>query len=272
MIDLHSHLLPGLCDGSQSLETSLEMARIAVSDGTTHLACTPHIYPGSYNNSTQTIEPALESLQRALDEHKIPLQLIIGADTHLVPEVMQGLKTGTIPTLNNGRYFLLEPSHHVPVVNFVEQVSNFLNAGYIPLITHPERLSWVNSHYDDFIEVAKLGAWIQITADAVVGLFGKKAQAASERFLLDGFVHVMASDAHGTARRPPGLSRGVKAATDLLGDSSEVLKMVYERPQAVIDDLDPQNVSAVRGLLAPSYPNSGLPRTNKKSWFSKLFK
>lgn len=265
MIDLHSHILPGLCDGSQSLETSLEMARIAVEDGVTHLACTPHINPGVYNNSRETIEPALAALQLELDAQNIPLTLIIGADTHLVPEVMRGLKDGSIPTLNNSRYFLLEPSHHVPVVNFLDHIENFLNAGYVPLITHPERLHWVQEHYDEFAEAVRMGAWIQITAGAITGRFGSKAQAVAERFLKDGLVHVIASDAHGTARRPPVLSEGVAAAISLLGDKAEVMRMVYDRPQAVLDNSAPELVSA------PSVIKSAPIVAGRKSWVSRLF-
>lgn len=267
MIDLHSHTLPGLCDGSQSLETSLAMARMAVADGTTHLACTPHVYPGVYNNSTETIAPALKALQASLDEHGIPLTLLIGADTHMVPEVIQRLKQGSIPTLNNSRYFLLEPSHHVPVVNFLDQIENYLNAGYVPLITHPERLHWVSEHYDEFIDAAKMGAWIQITAGAISGLFGKKAQACSERFLKDGFVHIIASDAHGTARRPPILSEGVAAAIRFTGDEAEVMRMVLERPQAILNDTPASEVPMPFGLTREFVPSVA---PSKKSWFSRL--
>ena len=248
MIDLHSHILPGLCDGSQSLETSLEMARMAVQDGITHQACTPHIYPHVYENSTATITPALSVLQAELDKHGIPLRLLIGADTHMVPETLQGLKDGTIPTLNHSRYFLLEPSHHVPVNGFLDQIENFVNAGYVPLITHPERLKWIDSHYSEFLEAARLGAWLQITAGAVTGHFGRSAQKYAERFLEDGYVHILATDAHGTNKRPPVLSAGLNAVTRLLGDAVEARRMVIERPQAILDNTPADQITPPPGL------------------------
>lgn len=272
MIDLHSHILPALCDGSQDLETSLAMARVAVADGTTHLACTPHIYPGVYLNSTATIAPALQALQAELDKHDIPLQLVIGADVHMVPEVMLGLRRDTIPTLHNSRYFLLEPSHHVPVENFVEQVENFLNAGYVPLITHPERLHWVEDHYDEFAEAARKGAWIQITAGAVSGAFGRHAKRWAEQMLEDGIVHVIASDAHGVERRPPVLSEGIREAIRITGDETEVMRMVQERPQAVLDNTDPNDVPLPPGLLASAAVLTAAQEPVKRgSWFSRLF-
>src|SRR3978361_2339128 len=109
MIDLHSHILPGIDDGSKSLEVSLAMARIAVADGITQMACTPHIYPGLYMNDKAGITAARDALQRSLDEHGIALKLTTGADVHLVPGLLAGLRADKIPSLHNTRYVLLEP-------------------------------------------------------------------------------------------------------------------------------------------------------------------
>lgn len=275
MIDLHSHVLPALCDGSQNLETSLAMARMAVADGTTHLACTPHIYPGVFHNSTQTIAPALHSLQAELDANGIPLTLVMGADVHMTPEVMGGLRRGEIPTLHDSRYFLLEPSHHVPVSGFLEQVENFLNAGYVPLVTHPERLRWVEDYYSDFVAAARMGAWMQITAGSISGAFGRNAKKWAEQMLQDGIVHVIASDAHGTERRPPILSDGIEAAINLTGDESEIMRMVQQRPQAILDNTDPADVPLPPGLLANAATLATTSQTRPPSrqggWLSRLF-
>jgi protein-tyrosine phosphatase len=268
MIDLHSHILPGLCDGSQNLETSLQMARIAVEDGITHLACTPHIYPNVFANNTAIIRPALNALQAELDRQGIPLRLVIGADVHMVPEVINGLKSGEIPTLHGSRYFLLEPSHHVPVIGFVQQIENFINAGYVPVITHPERLHWIQDHYDTFLEAAQQGAWIQLTAGAISGKFGKPAKHWAERFLKEGYVHIIASDAHGVNARPPLLSEGVDAASHMVGDRAEVMRMVLERPQAILDNTSPEEVEPPPALQKRlGVYHSPQPR----SWFQRLW-
>lgn len=254
------------------------MARMAVADGTSHLACTPHIYPGLYNNTKTGIANALDKLQSELNEHEIPLKLVIGADVHMAPEVMQGLKQGIIPTLNGSRYFLLEPSHHVPVVGFLEQIENFLNAGYIPVITHPERLRWLADKYSDFLQAVHMGAWLQITAGAIAGHFGRTPKQLAERLLVDGYVHIIASDAHGTDRRPPILSEGIEQAIRILKDETEVMHMVKGRPQAILDDLPPEKThpslamgKALQTKQISHEPVSGYIRQTKKSWFSRLF-
>lgn len=247
MIDLHSHILPGLDDGAASLEVSLEMARMAVADGTTVLACTPHIYPGMYVNDSLGIQAARDALQAELDERCIGLQLVIGADAHLVPELLEGLRTGRVPTLHGSRYFLMEPSHHVAPPGFQDAVFQIMDAGYVPVVTHPERLFWVEAHYDTFVRLARHGAWIQLTAGAIAGKFGRRALHWSKRFLRDGLVHIVASDAHGTARRSPVMSDAVALMRRLAGEE-EVTQMLVHRPQAILDNRLPRDVKPPPGL------------------------
>jgi protein-tyrosine phosphatase len=247
MIDLHCHLLPGIDDGAEDLDTALAMARIAVQDGIQRIACTPHIYPGMYDNDSRGILAARQSLQERLDQEGIGLQLGYGADTHLVPEMLAGLRDGRIPTLNGGRYFLLEPPHHVAPPQFKMLVFNTLAAGYTPLITHPERLTWAEAHYEDFVELANEGAWIQVTAGALTGRFGRAARYLAEQMLDDGIVHVIATDAHNTRSRAPLLAEGREAAEAWVG-AQEAARMVEERPLAVFENRDPATVTPMAAL------------------------
>ena len=169
MIDLHSHILPGIDDGASSLEMSLEMARMAVADGVHTMACTPHIYPGLYMNDAQGIRRARERLQAALDLYRIALTLVDGADVHLVPGLLEGLRAGVIPTLHGSRYVLLEPSHHVRPPRLEESVFELVAAGYTPVITHPERLVWIEDHHEVFARLVRQGAWMQVTGGALTG-------------------------------------------------------------------------------------------------------
>src|SRR6476661_8837647 len=101
MIDLHCHLLPGIDDGSPDWETSLAMARMAVADGITDVACTPHVMPGVYSNSTANIRPILDELAEKLAAYDIELTLWMGADVHVDPDLAVKLRDGTVPTLGN---------------------------------------------------------------------------------------------------------------------------------------------------------------------------
>jgi protein-tyrosine phosphatase len=241
MIDLHSHILPGIDDGSRNLEMSLAMARMAVDDGIRIMACTPHIYPGLYLNDTAGILAARNALQRALDEAAIPLQLTIGADVHLVPGLLKGLRAGTVPCLHQTRYLLLEPSHHVAPPHFQESIFKLVAEGYVPVITHPERLTWVEDNYAVFGDLVRQGCWLQVTAGAVTGLFGTRAKYWAERFLGDGLTHILATDTHSSGRRSPVMSKARDVAERMLGPAEAQL-LVQGRQQKILEDALPSSV------------------------------
>jgi protein-tyrosine phosphatase len=243
MIDLHSHILPGIDDGAKTLEISLAMARIAAADGIRTMACTPHIYPGLYQNDKAGIKAARDTLQRAIDDHGIALQLTTGADVHLVPGVLDGLRAGTIPCLNDTRYLLLEPAHHVAPPRFAESVFNLVTAGYVPVITHPERLTWLPDHFETMADLARRGgAWMQITAASLTGLFGPAPKYWGERMLGEGLVHIIATDAHSATRRVPVMSEGLAVAQKLVG-REEAQQLVQGRPAALMNNLPPSQVA-----------------------------
>jgi protein-tyrosine phosphatase len=249
MIDLHCHMLPGIDDGAPDEETALAMARIAVEDGITFTACTPHIYPGLYENNTSLIRERVALLQTKLDAEGIAMRLTSGADAHLTPELMGRLKDGSAPTLNGGRYFLLEPPHHVAPPRFEESVFDFVMAEYVPVITHPERLTWINTHYEVFKQLALRGVWMQITSGSLTGRFGKGAKYWGERMLDEGLVQILATDAHSIRRRAPLLAEGQQVAEKYVG-KEEAHRLVNERPQAILDDIAPAKVTPIPALLA----------------------
>jgi protein-tyrosine phosphatase len=241
MIDLHCHMLPGIDDGAPDLAVALAMARCAAADGITVTACTPHIYPGLYDNDRNGIARAVAELQQRLHDEGIPLTLTTGADTHLAPGLVEGIREGRIPTLNNTRYLLLEPPHHVAPPRFEESLFQLMAAGYVPVITHPERLSWIEHNYDMFAAVVRAGAWMQFTAGCLTGRFGKRPQYWAVRMLDERLVHILATDSHHIDRRPPLLAEGREAAGRRVGEE-EALNLVDVRPRGILADSAPDNL------------------------------
>jgi len=244
------------------------MARIAVDDGIKVIACTPHIYPGMYDNDGPAIRRAVAELQTRLEEADIPLRLTLGADAHIAPDLVAGLRAGQVPTLHDSRYFLLEPPHHVAPPRLAETVFDLLAAGYVPVITHPERLSWIEDRYETFGELARKGAWLQVTAGSLTGRFGKAAQYWGERLLDEGWVHILATDAHGVDRRPPLLAEGQRVAERWLG-AGEALHLVETRPQGILDNLQPERLPAAPALNADAH--AAHATRSGGSWWRRLF-
>lgn len=270
MIDLHCHMLPGIDDGPRDLATSLAMARVAVADGITLTACTPHIYPGLYENTATTIQAAADTFRHHLRLADIPLDITTGADIQLVPELMAGLRSGRFPTLHGSRYFLFEPPHHTVPPRFLDSIFDALSAGFIPVITHPERLTWLDDkHYGWFQEAARQGAWIQVTAGALTGRFRAQPQYWAERFLDEGLVHLLATDAHHHERRPPLLAEGREAAAKWVGQE-EAERLVSDRPQAIIANRDPTSLIPPPGLGGPTWNRPSTRPGPGGGWLSRL--
>jgi protein-tyrosine phosphatase len=249
MIDLHCHILPGLDDGASTLAASLQMASALVEDGVKVVACTPHILPGLYKNSGPHIRQAVADLQQRINEKGIPLRLVTGADNHVTPDFVEQLKRGELLSLADSRYVLVEPPHHVAPPRLRELFFELVVAGYVPVLTHPERLTWINSHYESIRQLVQAGVWLQLTAGSLAGAFGKNARYWSERMLEDGVVHILATDAHDISRRPPNLSEGRDLAARRIGDR-EAVHLVVTRPEGVLRNAVPSTLPSPAQAVA----------------------
>src|SRR5215831_6543663 len=243
MIDLHCHILPGLDDGAADLSVSTEMAKAFVADGVLVVACTSHILPGLYHNSGPQIRQATAHLQQHLDREGIPLRLTTGADNHITPNFVAELRSGHLLSLADTRYVLVEPPHHVLPPRLDEMLFGLLVAGYVPILTHPERLSWIKSHYQVVQRLVHAGVWMQITAGSLGGAFGRTARYWAERMLDERCVHLIATDAHDLDHRPPNLQLGRELAAKLVGDT-EAQHLVMTRPGGVLHNELPSNLPA----------------------------
>ena len=264
MIDLHSHLLPAVDDGSPNEEQSLAMARMAVADGITVQACTPHILPGVYNNVGPDIRARVAHLQFRLHETGVPLRLVAGADVHMTPNLVAKLRSGEALTLNDTRYLLLEPPHHVLPPRTEDVFFDLTAAGFVPILTHPERMSWIGHRYELIKRLVEAGVWMQLTAGALTGHFAKKAQYWSERMLDEGLVHIVATDAHDTSRRPPRLSAAFEVLSARVGES-EAKQLVLTRPGGILDNRPPSEL-----VIGSKRPSVEAPASTTTSLWQRL--
>ena len=263
MIDLHSHILPGVDDGAASLEVALQMAQMWVDDGVSVVACTPHILPGLYANSGPDIRVAVQALQTVLDERGLPLRLVTGADNHITHDFVGGLRRGHLLPLADSRYVLIEPPHHVLPPRLDALFFNLVMAGYVPILTHPERLSWVEGHYGLMKQLVAGGVWMQVTAGSLTGKFGRKVQHLAEKMLDEGLVHVLASDAHDPYKRFPNMGEGFARAQRLVGDD-EAKSLVFTRPQGILDNAAPDTLSKPLGAKSDAI-NQGVDQAGQVS-------
>jgi protein-tyrosine phosphatase len=199
MVDLHCHILPGLDDGSRSLEESLQMAEMAITDGITRVVATPHA-SSSHQFDYQRVRKARGELQKHLGDR---LVIATGCDFHMSPENLVALRQDASPFCINQKNFLLLEFNEFSIPPPIDQRLHEIQlAGLQPIITHPERNAILRSRPERLHTWVQQGSYVQVTANSLTGSFGLGAQEDAWKWIEEGLVHFVSSDAHNTTSRP----------------------------------------------------------------------
>ncbi len=232
MVDIHCHILPAVDDGSDCWETSVEMCRMAASDGITHTVATPHANE-RYSYDREQHRARLEQLQQAAG----PLPaLSLGCDFHFSYDNVQAAlaRPGDFAIASSG-YLLVELSDFALPPFLSHVLARLERAGLQAVVTHPERNVLLQREPEQILKLAQQGCIIQVTASALTGHWGGKTQRLARWLLEREAVHVLASDAHDLRHRPPVLSAGREAAAAICGqDVADAL--VEGNPQAIVSN------------------------------------
>lgn len=216
MLDVHSHILPGLDDGASDLHTAIEMARIAVADGITGMVATPHFIEGSIEHNRELILQRVSDFQRVLDEQAINLKVFPGAEIFLSPETPERMLRGEVMTVNNGEKYLLVELPMQSMPKFTEEILFELKVrGVTPIIAHPERNLQLAGSPEMALELAAKGCLLQINAGSAMGLYGERVRKTAQLLIRNGLVHLIGSDAHSTGGRSPRIRESLAIAEKL---------------------------------------------------------
>lgn len=236
MIDIHNHLLPGIDDGAPDIDTAMQLAKIAIADGITHLVCTPHIHPGRYDNTLDSITAAKTRFVDALTQHDLSLEVATAAEVRFGLELMTAVTADQIPFLGEwqGKKVLLLEFPHGEIPFAADRLTGWLlQQDIIPLIAHPERNKGLLVNPAKIKPFLIQGCLLQVTAGSVAGNFGEPVRKLAVQLLEEGLVTVLASDAHNIAHRPPVLSEGRSAAAEIVGDEM-AYQLVYTNPWQIV--------------------------------------
>ena len=236
MIDLHFHCLPGIDDGPTTWEDAVALCRAAEADGVQTIVATPHVLRDDWvNDKPQDRDQLLSELNRRLAGHP---KVVPGCEYFFSLDAIELWQQGeTLDGLNRSSYLLLEfPATRVPE-NAEAIFHELALIGVTPVIAHPERNLVLAQAPEKLARLIEVGGIAQITAGSVVGTFGRAALAATELVLNQGLVHVIASDAHSVARRPPQLSAARERIRKIWG--SEIEAALFDaNPAAILSDED----------------------------------
>jgi protein-tyrosine phosphatase len=232
VIDIHSHILPKVDDGSKSWDMSLEMCRMAADDGIEHMVATPHANE-RYEYNRQHLASNLEYLRVLAG--KSP-RLSLGCDFHLsYDNLREVLVTPERFTIEDTHYLLVELSNYSIPTQIDEYFNKMAEVGITPVITHPERNPILQENQQRVLQWVGQGCVVQVTASAITGGWGAKASRVAGWLLERDAVHVLATDAHDTKHRVPMLSAAREKVGKLCG-SDVARALVDDNPRAVISD------------------------------------
>jgi protein-tyrosine phosphatase len=244
MIDIHTHILPGVDDGATNMAEALQIARIAVEDGTSHMFATPHHNHFKPIYRQQLVE-RVASLQAELDNANIPLTIIPGYELRLHQGLFEDWDNQFAGPLGDSRYVLSEP----PFYNYDSQISDVLyelfERGYIPILAHPERIIPIQRNISLIEPFLARGGLTQITAESLTSRPAYTGRVVAEQMLRQGMVHIIASDAHNTDNRPPIMTKARDMAAKIVG-FEQANAMVTTTPMAVVDSHNKNNCSPPR--------------------------
>jgi protein-tyrosine phosphatase len=229
MIDLHSHILPGLDDGASSLNQAIEMAKIAVESGIRCMAVTPHCV----DDRRISIRDALALLRDSLAEAAVPLVLYPGMEIFGTPHTARMLRDGQLYTLNGSRYPLVEFSFHSDAEEETAILREICDAGFRPIVAHPERYSYIQQAPEILNDWHRMGCLFQLNRGSLMGRFGRRVQYTAVTLLERGFVTVVASDAHSSRVRTPWLKDIRQVLTEEISQDCARL-LLQDNPKSII--------------------------------------
>jgi protein-tyrosine phosphatase len=251
VIDLHSHILPGLDDGARDVEVSVEMARVAVAEGTRVIVGTPHVNH-DYGVEPSFVRTEVLELGAVLAEREVPLTVVPGAEVALsrLPELDEEALAESC--IARGPYLLVESPYSQAVPFLEEQLFRLRAQGFRPMLAHPERCPLFQMDPERLARLVRQEVLCSVTAASMEGHFGRTVRRFTGEMFREGLVHDVASDAHDAHGRPPGLERGFHSLDEELpGIAQQVGWYTREAPEAVLNgELLPRRPRPPRGRPA----------------------
>jgi protein-tyrosine phosphatase len=234
MYDIHCHILPGVDDGPSTIAEAVEIARAAEQAGIQVIVCTPHYIDDNYKSGSEYNLTILNSLKKAIELNSIGIELYLGNEIYITPDIIELLDMNIIVTLNNSRYILIEmPIHNKPL--FTDDVIFKLRLrGLVPVIAHPERYEWVISNPKELSNIIDKGCLMQLNTASINGYYGDRVRKAAKTLIMENYIHLLGSDSHSLRiifnKYKTDLKLLQKIATEYK------VKQIIQNTEAVIND------------------------------------
>ena len=201
MIDIHSHIIPNIDDGSKDIDMTLEMLTLASKSGTKKIIATPHYFKGYWTPHYKDIIGKIKELNELVKKHNINIEVYPAQEIYFYDNMAEEFIEGKIGTINGSKYMLIEFPMDSFDNNIFEVLYELQIRGIVPIIAHPERYRTFIKHPNEINKFIEEGYLFQLNGSSVTGIFGKDVKKTAEIFLANGIYSFIGSDAHTTGKR-----------------------------------------------------------------------
>ncbi|NLY85017.1 MAG: capsular biosynthesis protein [Tissierellia bacterium] len=259
MIDIHSHILPKVDDGAEDIEMAIEMAKIYLENGIKTVVATPHYFERNIFTAKENTKKILEDLKIELDKEGIDIEILLGNEAYISMDLVKDIEEGYLSTLNGTRYLLVElPMLDIPL--YVENVIyELLLKGYVPIIAHPERNAKIIDNPNILYNFIKKGALAQLNLPSLEGKYGEKIRETAEILLNHNMIHFLGTDAHGSIRKSPRVSKALEILKTVVSDD-DFHSLTSNNPILLLNDeniriKEPIKYNAKKSFLSRLLPS-----------------
>lgn len=234
MVDIHSHILPFVDDGSDDLEMSFEMLKSAAVAGTEEIVLTPHcnLYDRE-KNYLYEMQLVFDAFKKKAEERNINIKIYLGAEVFADESIVQLLKKQLLPTINGSRFLMMEFDFYSSPVYICDSVKAVSRLGYVPIVAHPERYSSVKKINGVSMEIMNSGGLLQVNKGSLTGEFGESARQTALELISHKTAQFVASDAHSLSSRTAEMDLAYEMVTDYFG-SKTAQRLFSDNPSSVI--------------------------------------
>lgn len=232
-IDIHSHILPGVDDGADSFEVSMQMLRYAAADGITGIICTPHNKPDRRHVPFSKLVSGVEKLREMMAEEAVSMELHIGSELYYRSGIMEEMRNDMARTMAGSQYVLVEFNPLADYEYLRNWIYTFLMGGYHPILAHAERYGNIITRKRGIEDLIDMGCCIQVNAGSITGSAGAGTKRFVRRLLKQRQVHFIATDAHDMKKRLPNLSNCADFVSKKYGEDY-CRELFYDNPLYVI--------------------------------------
>lgn len=233
MIDFHSHIIYDVDDGSDSIETSLKILKLAEATGFHSIILTPHYMEDYYECPAHEINEKIENLRELCQENNINIQLYQANEIYIANDIVDLLKANKASTINKSKYVLFELPMNEEPPNLLEVIYNLKANDKVPIIAHPERYTYIQENPNKLLELIDMGVLFQSNYGSIVGQYGEKCKKTVKALLKNNFIHFLGTDVHKSTSIYIKME-SIKKELEKILTQEQIEKLVEQNPEKVL--------------------------------------